>query len=63
MVGGQTGILVEPENVEQLTDAMIKLAGDPNLRKELGKNGRKFISENYSYEIVADKFYNFFKNL
>jgi len=63
VVGGQTGILVEPENVEQLTDAMIKLAGDPNLRKELGKNGRKFISENYSYEIVADKFYNFFKNL
>lgn len=63
IVGGQTGILVEPENVEQLSDAMTQLANDSDLRKELGKNGRKFISENYSYKIVADKFYKFFRSI
>ena len=63
VVSGQTGILVEPENVEQLAEAMARLANNPDLRKELGKDGRKFISESYGYKIVADKFYKFFQSI
>ena len=63
ILDGKTGLLVEPNNVEHLYNAMVRLAENQDLRKELGANGRKFISENYSYKVVADKFYNFFNTI
>ena len=38
---GTTGILVEPGNVESLSNAVLKLANDPELRKKMGVEGRK----------------------
>ena len=60
---GKTGILVEENNVEQLANAMAKLASDEILRKEMGRAGRKFILENYSNQVVAQKFYEFFNKI
>ena len=63
VLNNKTGILVEENNVEQLADAMIRLAGDELLRKEMGRAGRKFILENFSNQTVAQKFYNFFQKI
>lgn len=60
---GKTGILVAENNVQELRDAMIKLAKNVGLRMEMGKAGREHVVKNFSYEIVADKFYNFFKKI
>jgi len=49
------GILVEPENPEALASAIIKLYQDPDLRKQMGGNGRKYVVENRSWESVARK--------
>lgn len=57
---GETGILVEPNNKKALLNAMLKLAKDPDLRKKLGRAGREYITKNFSYEVVAKKFYEFF---
>ena len=41
----KTGLLVRENNVEELTRAIVLLAGDSALRKQLGKAARQFASE------------------
>jgi len=40
-INNVTGLVVEPQNHEQLADAIEKLLNDYELRKKFGKNGRK----------------------
>jgi len=63
VLNGVTGLLVEPENIKDLIEAMFKLGKDEGLRNEFGKAGRIYIEENFSYQVVANKFYNFFQFL
>ncbi len=49
------GILVEPENPEELAKAIIKLLKDEKLREEMGKNGREYVVKHHSWESVARK--------
>jgi len=44
---GETGILIEPENVSALTEALQDLLGDLVKREEIGKRGRLFAAEFY----------------
>lgn len=47
------GLLVNPENLQEFAEAIIKLLQDPELRKQMGDNGRKYVVENHSWESVA----------
>ena len=47
------GILVEPENPEELAEAIIKLLKDKKLREEMGRRGREYVVKNRSWESVA----------
>lgn len=49
------GILINPENSEEFADAIISLLKSKNIRNRMGKNGREFVSKNYSWERVAQK--------
>lgn len=49
------GILVEPENPEELAKAIIKLLKDEKLRKKMGRNGREYVVKNHSWETVAER--------
>ncbi|MDP3696457.1 MAG: glycosyltransferase [Candidatus Taylorbacteria bacterium] len=60
VLGGKTGILIKPDDIQALKGAMAKLADDKEERMAMGKAGRHFISENYSQKVVADKYYKFF---
>ena len=51
----KAGILVEPENPEDLAKAIIKLLEDKKLREEMGGNGREYVVKNHSWENVAKK--------
>ena len=42
---GKTGILVEPENPDELSNAIIKLLLDDKLREQLGVSGYDFVHE------------------
>ena len=47
---GKSGILIEPGSVEQLTEAIVKLATDRKLRLELGLAARKNIEQKWSLD-------------
>jgi len=51
------GIHVEPENIDQLIAAILKLKSlTPEQRAQLGNNGKEYVLKNHSYDILADKF-------
>lgn len=47
------GIFVEPENSKALAHVILELAGDKLKREQMGKNGRKYIVDNFSREKTA----------
>jgi glycosyltransferase involved in cell wall biosynthesis len=52
---GETGLLVKPKSSEELADAIVKILSDESLRQKMGDSGRKFISENFTWDICAQK--------
>lgn len=49
----ETGLLINPGNVDELKEAVLKLKNDKNLRERLAKNGREFVLENFNEKVVA----------
>jgi glycosyltransferase involved in cell wall biosynthesis len=49
------GILVKPEDPGELAEAVIKLLKDDALREEMGKNGRKYVVINHTWEAIGRK--------
>ena len=60
---GANGILVEPNNVDQLADALIRLATDKNEVKRLGLLARQRILENYDFSVVGMRYYALYNHL
>jgi len=58
---GKTGLLVEPKNPEQLAQAILKLANNAYLRKKMGEEGRKKVEKEYDWNIIANKYLEFYK--
>jgi glycosyltransferase involved in cell wall biosynthesis len=54
VVNENTGRLVQPKNIEQLTRACAELIEDEYLRKKLGENGRKFVKEKFAPDTMVD---------
>jgi phosphatidylinositol alpha-1,6-mannosyltransferase len=49
------GLLVNPENKIEITEAIVKLLANPELAKKLGQQGRKRVLQNLSWEKVGEK--------
>jgi glycosyltransferase involved in cell wall biosynthesis len=47
------GILVTPDNAQELANAIIRLLRAPDLRRKMGENGRKYVVRNRSWTNVA----------
>lgn len=50
MVDGQTGIIVEKRNSEQIADAIEKMLFDEDLRLKYGSNGRQRVEDYYNFD-------------
>lgn len=48
-------VAVEPENAAELADTIITLLRDEELRKQIGENGRRYITQSQSWEIVSQR--------
>ena len=49
----QAGICIEPGNLSQLAQAVLRLAGDARLRESLGRNGRRYVLQRFSRRQTA----------
>ena len=49
------GLLVDPSNIRQISDAIIFLLNNPEKAKKMGGNGRKAIEGKYNWEIEGKK--------
>jgi glycosyltransferase involved in cell wall biosynthesis len=52
---GNFGLFVDYGNVSQLKETIETILNDAELAEELVKNGKRFVRENYSWEIIASK--------
>jgi len=50
----KAGLIVEGE-VNALTDAITQLLASPDLRQQLGENGKRLVSRRYSWSAIAEK--------
>jgi glycogen(starch) synthase len=58
---GETGLLVKRGSSEELADALLKLLSDKVLREKMGANGRRFVTENFTWDICAQKMLNVYR--
>ena len=47
MESGENGLLVPPENAQELADALVKLAQSPKIRDKMGKEGAKRVQTSF----------------
>jgi N,N'-diacetylbacillosaminyl-diphospho-undecaprenol alpha-1,3-N-acetylgalactosaminyltransferase len=59
----QTGLLVPTEDSNALKEAIMKIASDPDLRMELGKNARERVESEFDREIVLNGLLSFYDSL
>ena len=62
-VNENTGRLIEPGNVEQLTEACAELIADKDLRIRLGQNGRQSVVKQFAPETMVDTIEGVYKKL
>ncbi len=52
----ETGLLVKP-NSHKLAEALLTLLSDKPLREKMGRSGREFVSETFSWDVCAQKMF------
>jgi glycosyltransferase involved in cell wall biosynthesis len=52
---GVSGLLINSEDTPELTQAILRLYGDPMLREQLGRNARARVMERYTWKLNAEK--------
>lgn len=62
VVEGKTGVLVESENIEELSQAISELLSDDERRLQMGLEGAKRAHENFSWNSVKEQFKQCLRN-
>lgn len=60
---GSTGLVVPPHDPEALGRAILRLAGDAQLREQLGQAGSKYVRENFSIESCVEAHHALYEEL
>ena len=63
VLDGETGILIEPGDSEQLAQAILTLIENPALRRQMGKRGREHVLANYRWEDNAALMENLYQRI
>ena len=59
----KNGLLVNPDDVEGISEAMICLIRDEIKREVLGNQARLSIKENYSIDLIADRYIRLYQRM
>jgi glycosyltransferase involved in cell wall biosynthesis len=55
IINGENGLLIQPENVDALAEALQKLINDKVLRETMGKVSLKHFTKNFTLDAMVDK--------
>jgi glycosyltransferase involved in cell wall biosynthesis len=55
VLDGETGLLVNRGSSDALADALLKLLSDELLREKMGAKGRKFVMDNFTWDVCAER--------
>ena len=61
-IDGKTALLVQPKNVNDMVEKIIKMLEDPTLLNNISKNGQQLITSNFSWEKSTKKLEDCFLN-
>ncbi len=61
VIDGLNGLLVNPENVDDIKEAVLKLKNNPDLAVKLGEAGRERVQANFNWEKLAFDLYQAIK--
>jgi glycosyltransferase involved in cell wall biosynthesis len=59
----ETGFLIDPGNLEDLTDRVVQLASDSALRDRLGRRGQALVRQCFSVETMVAELYGLYHRL
>lgn len=59
----QNGLLIEPKNVDQLRDAMLRLLGDGAQAKQWGQTGNRIVNEEFSIKAMVEGNFRVYQEL
>jgi glycosyltransferase involved in cell wall biosynthesis len=63
VIDGKTGILCEKENAQAFADAVMQLVNNPAIKERMINDGYKYLVENFTKEVIAEKMLNELKNV
>ena len=63
VLDGQTGLLLPPQSVEPLADAILRLAADPQLRARMGAEGRRLFTDAFRQERMVEELRRLYERL
>lgn len=63
IVDGWNGLLVEPKNIEQMTEALTLLISDENKRDSFSKNGQEYIRAKFNRDVLTEQLRKIYSSL
>ena len=63
LTDGQEGFLIEPADVKALADRMLRVAGDPELRRRMGLDARRVAEARFSLDAMVDRIMDIYTDI
>lgn len=63
VIDTESGIIIDPKNVEMLEKAIIKILSDKELIKNMGKKGRELVKEKYEWKKISEDIHELYEEL
>lgn len=56
ILDGETGLLIPPKRPDKLTNAILRLLINKELREKMSKNAKEYVKRNFTWDIIAKNF-------
>ena len=60
---GKTGFFINPENPTDVAEKVIRLLKNPELRRQVGDQGRRFVEAHYDHRLMVRRLENLYREL
>jgi glycogen(starch) synthase len=60
---GVTGFLVDPDNIQEISDALIKMLSDKEAAEKMGRRGAEFVKQKFNISTIADLHFDLYKSI